>query len=97
MPPRKAMAFFEPGGQGVAVFSPCSTLHWNFGPHGQGLSEAPTAGPCMHVAPIDRILLGPKSTYRYRYWLVVGDQATIADRLDSLWKKYSTEQAELTK
>ncbi|WP_442505929.1 hypothetical protein SH528x_004746 [Novipirellula sp. SH528] len=95
MPPRKAMAFFEPGGQGVAVFSPSSTLQWNFGPHGGGLSKDPKAGPCMHVAPIDRVLLSAKSAYRYRYWLVVGDEATIANRLDSLWERYSNEQAEL--
>ncbi|EMI17138.1 hypothetical protein RMSM_05929 [Rhodopirellula maiorica SM1] len=95
-PPRKAMAMFESSGQGVAVFSPASTQHWNFGPHGSGISDNPTAGPCMHVAPIDRVLLGPKSTYRYRYWIVVGDKATIADRLDALWRKYSSEQVELT-
>jgi hypothetical protein len=49
----------------------------------------------MHVAPIDRVPLGPKSVYRYRYWLVVGDAATISARLDALWAKYSGEKAEL--
>ncbi len=94
-PPRKAMAVFDSNGQGVAVFSPSSTQHWNFGPHGRGASDDPAAGPCMHVAPLDRVRLGPKSTYSYRYWLVVGDEAAIATRLDSLWKKYSGETAEL--
>lgn len=95
-PPRKAMALFEAGGQGVAVFSPSSTLHWNFGPHAHGRSDKSTAGPCMHVAPIDRLLLGPKSTYRYRYWLIVGDRAEIAASLDALWAKYSQDRATLT-
>jgi hypothetical protein len=47
------------------------------------------------MAPIDRINLGPQSTYRYRYWLVVGTEAQIATRLDTLWKKYSNELASL--
>jgi hypothetical protein len=50
----------------------------------------------MHVAPIDRVNLGPRSTYHYRYWLVVGTEAQLAPRLDTLWKKYSTARAELT-
>ena len=94
-PPRNAMACFAPNGQGVGIFSPAATQTWNFGPHGGGAGEDPTAGPCMHVAPIDRLNLGPKSTYRYRYWLVLGTEARLADRLDLLWKKYSTERAEL--
>ncbi len=95
-PPRKAMAFFESGGQGVAVFSPCATGHFNFGPHAGGLTDDPLAGPCMHVAPIDRVKLGPDSTYRYRYWLIVGNEANIASRLDVLWEKYASERSELT-
>ena len=95
-PPRKAMACFDDGGQGVAVFSPAATQTWNFGPHGREIRDDPEAGPCMHVAPIDRVELAPKSTYRYRYWLVVGDQQAIAASLDSLWKKYSAERAQLT-
>jgi len=95
-PPRNAMACFAPDGQGIAIFSPSATQDWNFGPHGGGASDNPVAGPCMHIAPIDRVLLGPTSTYRYRYWLVVGTQSQIAARLDALWKQYSTERAELT-
>jgi len=95
-PPRKAMAFFAPDGQGVAIFSPSSAQTWNFGPHGGGASDDPKAGPCMHVAPVDRVNLGPKSTYRYRYWLVVGTEPQIAARLDALWEKYSADRAELT-
>jgi hypothetical protein len=89
------MALFAPGGQGVAVFSPAATQPWNFGPHGRGASDDPAAGPCLHVAPIDRVLLGPRSIYRYRYWLVVGDAPAIAAALDALWTKYSAERAEL--
>lgn len=94
-PPRQAMACFAPSGQGVAVFSPAATQLWNFGPHAGGASDDPKAGPCMHVAPIDRAALGPRAVYRYRYWLVVGDAARIAARLDTLWEKYSAERAEL--
>ena len=94
-PPLNIMAMFEPGGQGVAVFSPAATQPWNFGPHAGGASADPAAGPCMHVAPIDRVNLGPKSTYRYRYWLVVGTEAQITARLNVLLKKYSAERAEL--
>lgn len=94
-PPLNAMACFAANGQGVAVFSPTATQPWNFGPHAGGASDDPAAGPCVHVAPIDRVKLGPKSTYRYRYWLVAGNEAQLAARLDSLWKHYSAERAEL--
>lgn len=95
-PPRRTMAFFNPAGQGVAVFSPGSTEPWNFGPHGGNVTDDPAAGPCMHVAPIDRVLLGPCSTYRYRYWLVVGTEAEIGRRLDALWGRYAGERATLS-
>lgn len=94
-PPLKAMACFNANGQGVAIFSPTATQPWNFGPHGSGASDDPSAGPCIHVAPIDRINLGPKSEFRYRYWLAVGTEANLAARLDSLSKKHSAEKAEL--
>ena len=95
VPPRHAMALFAPSGQGVAVFSPSATQPWNFGPHAGGTSDDPTAGPCMHVAPIDRVNLGPTSTYRYRYWLIVGAEAQITARLDALAQRYPAERAEL--
>ncbi len=95
-PPRKSMACFNADGLGVAVFSPTSGDLWNFGPHGNPLTDDPSGGPCVHVAPVSRVLLGPSSTYEYRYWLVVGDQQTIAGRLDTLWKKYSKERGKLT-
>jgi hypothetical protein len=94
-PPRKAMALFASNGQGIAVFSPAATQPWNFGPHGGGASDDPAAGPCMHMAPIDRVNLGPKSTYRYRYWLLVGREPQLAACLDRLWKEHSAERAEL--
>jgi len=95
-PPRKAMAFFNADGQGLAVFSPASVMPWNFGPHGAGNSNDSAAGPCLHVAPLDHVRLGPTSEYRYRYWLVVGTDAQIAGRLDALWEKYSGERARLS-
>jgi hypothetical protein len=90
------MALFDGSGQGVALFCPASTQPWNFGSHFEGLSDDPMAGPCMHVASIDRVKLAPKSTYSYRYWLVVGDEPGIAESLDLLWKTYSQESAEVT-
>ncbi|WP_146535069.1 hypothetical protein [Rubripirellula reticaptiva] len=91
-PPLKAMAMFEASGQGVAVYSPTSGESWNFGPHGGGLSDNPTDGPCMHVAPVDRVMLSPKSTFRYRYWLIVGEEKEIASNLDALKAKYADER-----
>ena len=77
------------------MFSPAATEPWNFGPHGGGDSADPAAGPCVHVAPIDRVPLGPRAVYRYRYWLVVGTEAVIAARLDALWARHAGERAEL--
>ena len=96
VPPRHAMAVFASGGQGIGIFSPAATQPWNFGPHGGGATENPAAGPCVHVAPIDRVPLGPRSTYRYRYWLVVGSEARIAARLEELIHRHGAERAELT-
>jgi hypothetical protein len=94
-PPRKAMACFAEDGQGIAVFSPAATRPWNFGPHGNGASADSAAGPCVHIAPIDRVQMRPRSTYRFRYWLVVGTESRIAARLDALWGKYANEKTEL--
>ena len=94
--PLKAMACFALNGQGVAIFSPTASRAWNFGPHGHGDTDDPAGGPCVHVAPIDHVNLGPQSTFRYRYWLVVGTEKQIAARLDTLWKQSGTERAELT-
>ncbi len=49
----------------------------------------------MHLAAIDRVKLGPVSTYRYRYWLILGTKLQISTRLDALMKKYSAEHSEL--
>jgi hypothetical protein len=64
-------------------------------PHGTQLTAEPAAGPCMHVAPLDSVRLGPKSEYRYRYWLLTGTEAELAATLEKLWAKYSREQAVL--
>jgi hypothetical protein len=79
----------------IAVFSPMATEDWNFGPHGHGLSNDPTAGPCMHVAPLVHVALGPRSRFAYGYWIIVGDQQQIAARLDELILKHADEKAEL--
>jgi hypothetical protein len=92
---RNAMACFDRAGQGIAIFSP-SASSWNYGPHAAGKSDDPLAAPCVHIAPVARAKLGPRSTYKYRYWLVMGTEATMAARLDQLWDKYSEERAELS-
>ena len=84
MPPRGVVACFDATGQGVAVYSPDATEAWNVGPHGQGASDDPAAGPCMHVAPITTASLGPRSVFRYRAWLVVGDEREIATAIDAV-------------
>ncbi len=91
-PPLNVMACFNEDNLGVAVFSPSATMGWNFGPHGEGLSDQPSVGPCMHVAPIGRLPLAPQSKFSYRYWLVVGDEAALVETLDELVKKYSGER-----
>jgi hypothetical protein len=93
--PGKAMACFTKDGQGVAIYAP-SAKSWNFGPHGGGLSDDPLAGPCCHIAPVDRILLGPRSTLRYRYWLVVGAKKEIVKSLQILSAKYSGEEIKVS-
>lgn len=95
-PPLKIMACFNKDRQGIAIFSPTSGENWNFGPHVAAMSDDPSAGPCVHVAPVSRVNLGPQSTYEYRYWLVVGNEKRISESLDKLLKKYSKERGLLT-
>jgi hypothetical protein len=92
-PPCKSMAFFNAQGLGIAVFSPVATEAWNFGPHGVGDTDQPTAGPCMHVAPLDRVRLGSRTKYQYRYWLIIGTEAELEKQLDELWIRYQNEKA----
>lgn len=96
-PPLDIMACFNDAGQGVAIFSPAATEHWNFGPHQKYTPNAkPTDGPCVHVAPIAKVNLGPRSVLQYRYWLVTGDRKAIEARLDVLLKHHADEQLQLT-
>lgn len=95
-PTLNAMAMFNDQGDGVALFSPTATSHWNVGPHASKEEDTPTSKPCMHLAPISRAMLSERSTYEYRYWLVVGDRETIETSLDDLIGKYSDERAQLT-
>ncbi len=94
-PPRNAMAVFDADGNGIAVFSPAATQPWNYGVNGPQQPSSPEAGPCVHLAPIDRTpMMGPRSVYRYRYWLVVGTAAEIARSLDTLITKHGKERAD---
>ena len=94
-PPRKAMACFNAEGKGIAIFSPAGD-QWNYGPHAGGKTDDPLGGPCVHIAPVTTVKLGPKSSLKYRYWLVLGTEKEIATRLDELWTKYAEEQVEVT-
>lgn len=95
-PPLKTVALVGEDGYGVAVFSPAATQPWNFGPHLTGESDDPNAVPCMHVAPLDRVVLETRSVYRFRYWLMVGTKDELARTAESLWQKYQTERSQLT-
>ncbi|MCA9260501.1 MAG: hypothetical protein KDA61_14915, partial [Planctomycetales bacterium] len=95
-PPKKALACFNPTGQGIAVFSPTSGDNWNFGPHGTATSTDPQSGPCVHMAPIAIVTLGPKSSYAYRYWLVVGNRDQLSVALDALYAKYAGDRHNLS-
>jgi hypothetical protein len=83
-PPEAAVACFDSAGAGVAVWSPEATEAWNVGPHGAGVSDDPAAGPCMHVAPIATVGLGPQSVFRFRAWLIVGDEPAITQAVEAL-------------
>jgi hypothetical protein len=95
-PPQHAMAFFEAGGEGIGIYSPASDQAWNFGPHGNGNSDDPRAGPCVHVAPIGMSTLEPRVTYRFRYWMILGTEKQIASRLDQLTMLYSNDKSFLS-
>ncbi len=95
-PPLQAMACFDASGQGIALFSPCATLTWAFGPVGPSQSHDPTSPSCVHLSPHTFAALGPRSTYRYRYWIIVGTQPQLARRIEALRQKYGHEKAELT-
>ena len=91
------MACFNDEDRGVAIFSPAATEHWNFGPHREFKRDAkPTDGPCIHLAPIGAVNLGPKSALKYPYWLIVGSREEISQRLDFLMDKCSDEKLSLT-
>ncbi len=92
-PPLRAMACFTDDGQGVAIYSPAAEGHWNFGPHRPYKPKAkPEDGPCVHLAPISTIRLGPTSALEYRYWIIVGTKEEITSRLDALIGKYRDEK-----
>lgn len=92
-PPLNIMACFADDGQGIAVFSPASDKHWNFGPHGKYDPEAkPADGPCMHLAPIGVAKLGPQSILEYSYWIILGDKPEIEPRLKALLAEHKDEK-----
>ena len=91
LPPHGVVACFDATGQGVAIYSPDATEAWNVGPHGDGASADPAAGPCIHVAPIATASLGPRSVFRFQAWLVVGDEEEIAATVDALRKSHPDE------
>lgn len=96
-PPLKVMACFNDDDQGVAIYSPVADQHWNFGPHRPHTPSAkPEDGPCVHLAPIATVPLGPQSTLEYRYWMVVGTKAEITRQIDALLKKFPVEKLSLS-
>jgi hypothetical protein len=96
-PPLNVMACFNDRDQGVAILSPVADQHWNFGPHGPYKPNAsPTDGPCIHLAPIAKVPLGPKSILEYRYWMVVGSKAHVTKTINVLLSKYQKEKISLS-
>ena len=96
-PKLNIMACFADDGQGVAVFSPTADQHWNFGPHGKYNPQAkPTDSPCMHMAPIGTVNLGPTSILEYRYWMVTGSKAEIEPRLNALLERHRDEKMKIS-
>ena len=95
-PPLAAMGCFDQKDRGVAVFSPVATKPWNFGAAGAMGRNRLEDKPCMHLAPIEVLRLGPQSSLRYRYWLVVGTQSDVAASLDTLMGRYRGESLTLT-
>jgi len=93
-PPLNAMAVLNREGRGIALFSPAATQPWNYGPHGPAEPAQPDGGPCVHLAALDVVPMGPRSIYRYRFWLVVGTVDELAAGLDVLRARYATERAE---
>jgi hypothetical protein len=93
-PPRRAMACFDDGGRGIAVFSPVGDVHWNYGGTGTELTDNPEGNPTMHMAPITSIRLAPDDAFSYTYWIVCGDEASIAERLEQLWQEHQNDTVE---
>lgn len=86
--PKKAMAFFLANDFGVAIYSPSSDTTWNCGATGTSATTDPTSGDTMHVAPIATKAFDRTTQYTFHYWIVMGNQATIATRLDQLLSTY---------
>lgn len=96
-PELNVMGCFSDDGQGIVIFSPAATNHWNFGPHRKHTPEAKSIdGPCVHLAPIGTVKLGPRSTLEYRYWIIVGTKREIGSRLTTLLEKHGEEKLILT-
>lgn len=92
-PKLKAMACFNPEGQGIGIFSPAADGHWNFGPvGGKKKTVKPTDASCVHLAPIGTVALGPRSVLEYRYWIVCGSKAEIALGFDQLMGRYRNDK-----
>ncbi len=84
LPPRHAMAFFDDRGRGFAIYSPRADTPWNCGVVGDSSTEDPDASETVHVAPLATLAFGPDAVFDFRYWIILGDQETIARRLDEL-------------
>ncbi len=87
-PPHRAMAFFDDQGRGLAIYSPRGDQAWNCGVVGSSKTEDPAAADTVHVAPLATVALGPDSVFEFNYWIILGDEETIARSLDELIAKY---------
>ncbi len=86
--PKRAMAFFRADGLGFAIYRPAADDTWNSGVTGTSRSADPKHADTTHVAPIATVTLDRDSTYTFRYWMLLGDAATLARDLDKLLSTY---------
>ena len=88
-PPRKTMALFLPNGSGIGIYSPRADTPWNVGATGDSRSMDPSSPDTMHVAPLASVALTHSASFTYRCWLILGNEQSIASRVEELTARHS--------
>jgi hypothetical protein len=87
-PSSKAMAFFLQNDFGIGIYAPAANTAWNCGAVGSSATTDSFSNETMHVAPLRTVSLDRTTQFNHTYWIVLGNQATIATRLDQLKALY---------